>query len=78
MNTGTYEVGKMKSKTSIKGVDITKHTDTVKTINTELHSIYGLINSVDIGFASKEEIMEIKDDMEDIRRKLQLYCGVSE
>lgn len=58
----------------IKGVDITKHEETVKIINTELNRIYGLINSVDIGFASKEEIEEIKEDMEEISKRLKLYC----
>lgn len=67
---------KLKKKTTISGADITKHNETVKIINTELHCIYGLINSVDIGFASKEEIIEIKKDLMEVRKKLELYCGV--
>lgn len=70
MDNGICDVKKI----SITGADITKHNNTVKIINTELHSIYGLINSVDIGFASKEEIIEIKEDIKGIRRKLELYC----
>ena len=74
MNVGLFDV----KKTAITGKDITKHSSTVKSINTELHRIYGLVNSVDIGFASKQEIMEVKKDLEDVRKKLELYCGIDE
>ena len=74
MNLGLFD----EKKTTITGNDITKHTGTVKSVNTELHRIYGLINSVDVGFASKEEIFEINGDLEKIRKKLEFYCGVED
>ena len=71
MNNGIYEV----KKTKMTATDITQHAETVKSINTELHRIYGLINGMDIGFASKKEIQGIENELVKIRKRLELYCG---
>lgn len=62
----------MKSKSS--GVNFERE-ETIKNINDELHRIYGLVNSVDVKFASMDEIEEINNNLHYIRRKLQVYCG---